>query len=75
MSNEEYQSLFAFEGAPLRERFLAAADDRLRAFSGPSLRATSRTVPVTNPWGEPLSFPVVDRARDTYGAVWLRVLQ
>ena len=53
---------------------VSSRDDRLRAFSGPSLRATSRTVPVTNPWGEPLSFPVMDRARDTYGAVWLRVL-
>jgi pyruvate dehydrogenase E1 component len=32
MSNEEYQSLFAFEGATLREKFLAGADDSLRAF-------------------------------------------
>lgn len=32
MSNEEYQSLFAHDGAELRERFLAGADDDLREF-------------------------------------------
>ena len=49
-------------------------EDRLRAFSGPSVRTTSRLVPVTNPWGERLAFPVVERERDAGGAVWLRVL-
>jgi pyruvate dehydrogenase E1 component len=31
MSNEEYQSLFAFQGAELRERFLAHADPAVKA--------------------------------------------
>ena len=48
--------------------------DGLRAFSAPSSRASSRVVPGTNPWGERLAFPVVERARDAHGAVWLRVL-
>ena len=32
MSNEEYQSLFAYRGADLRKRFLATADDAVRRF-------------------------------------------
>ncbi len=32
MSNEEYQSLFAYSGAELRKRFLATADDTVRIF-------------------------------------------
>ena len=32
MSNEEYQSLFAYSGAELRKRFLATADDAVRIF-------------------------------------------
>ncbi|MDF1596004.1 MAG: 1-deoxy-D-xylulose-5-phosphate synthase N-terminal domain-containing protein [Acidimicrobiia bacterium] len=32
MSNEEYQSLFAFEGADLRSRFLASAPAELKTF-------------------------------------------
>ena len=32
MSNEEYQSLFAYRGAELRDRFLAAADRDVTAF-------------------------------------------
>lgn len=32
MSNEEYQSLFALDGAALRERFVAGAGDALRSF-------------------------------------------
>jgi pyruvate dehydrogenase E1 component len=32
MSNEEYQSLFAHQGAELREKFLAGADEPLRRF-------------------------------------------
>ncbi len=53
---------------------VSSHEDRLRAFSRPSFRATSRAVPVTNPWGERLAFPVVERARDAGGALWLRVL-
>jgi pyruvate dehydrogenase E1 component len=34
MSNEEYQSLFAHDGAELRSRFLAGADDSVRAALG-----------------------------------------
>lgn len=32
MSNEEYQSLFAYRGAELRQRFLAGADESVRRF-------------------------------------------
>ena len=53
---------------------VSSRDHRIRAFSGPTLRASSRVVPGSNPWGERLSFPVEERTRDAGGAVWLRIL-
>jgi L,D-transpeptidase catalytic domain len=53
---------------------VSTQDDGLRAFSGPSIDTPSRVVPATNPWGERLSFPVVERTRDARGNRWLRVL-